>query len=230
MLSKSPLLTCGLVELESRSGKAGISPSPEPTVPTVSERRGTGIGNKQQNIDVLKSPACLPGKERDSSCGTGEGFGVPIPVPSPRAALLAEDLVRLGIHEGLPNQMMQQELWVFYEISYLVVTDSVRFQIYFDKIHHQVPFLHKYRLLAAFDLGLNLRPPAAFLYSMWAIAASVSPKYDHLAEVFYQRARWYAEAAEMKVCQAPTVHLHGLTETRAGEKISSRFIWHSAGS
>ncbi|KAG4428531.1 hypothetical protein IFR05_015984 [Cadophora sp. M221] len=172
-----------LLELESQSGKIGPGPSLNPTYPAIStgsERQGTGIWSEKQSVEVSKSPVDLPGNEENSSLGIGGGFDVPS--PSLLAESPAEDLVRLGLHEGLPSKLMQHEL----------------FQIYFDKIHHQAPFLHKYRLLAAFELGLNLRPPTGFLYSMWAIAASVSSKYEHLAEVFYQRARWYAEAAEMK--------------------------------
>ena len=36
-------------------------------------------------------------------------------------------------------------------------------------------------------------------YAMWATSAHNHEKYSSLAEVFYQRARQYAESEEMKV-------------------------------
>ena len=35
-------------------------------------------------------------------------------------------------------------------------------------------------------------------YAIWAMAAQFHPKYDQCCEVFYKRARQYAEADEMK--------------------------------
>lgn len=36
-------------------------------------------------------------------------------------------------------------------------------------------------------------------YAIWAVAAQFHSKYDHYSEVFYKRARQYADADEMKV-------------------------------
>jgi hypothetical protein len=36
-------------------------------------------------------------------------------------------------------------------------------------------------------------------YAVWAMAAIGHPKYDQYSQVFYQRARQYIEADEMKV-------------------------------
>ena len=43
-----------------------------------------------------------------------------------------------------------------------------------------------------------MRPPVCLRYAMWCIAASVSERYYGHQEIFYQRARKYAEADEMK--------------------------------
>lgn len=59
--------------------------------------------------------------------------------------------------------------------------------------------MHKRRYFTSMKLGPNLRPPVCLRYAIWALAASVSDKYVHLEDVFYQRARRYAEAEEMKV-------------------------------
>lgn len=59
--------------------------------------------------------------------------------------------------------------------------------------------MHTARFYAALKLGSNMRPPVCLRYAMWALAAAASPKYENFAEVFYERARKYIEAAEMKV-------------------------------
>ena len=71
-------------------------------------------------------------------------------------------------------------------------------QIYFDKIHPSMPMMHKYRYLAAMNLAPNMRPAVCLRYAMWAMACSVVDKYVNYHEVFYQRARKYAELDEMK--------------------------------
>lgn len=58
--------------------------------------------------------------------------------------------------------------------------------------------IHKYRYRAAMNLAPIMRPPVCLRYAMWAIAASVSDKYFNHQEIFYRRARKYAEADEMK--------------------------------
>ena len=62
-----------------------------------------------------------------------------------------------------------------------------------------MPMLHKYRYLAALDRPAHMRPPICLRYALWATAASVSDKYFSYEDVFYERARRYIEAAEMKV-------------------------------
>ena len=58
--------------------------------------------------------------------------------------------------------------------------------------------VHHYRYLAAMNLAPNLRPPVCLRYAMWALACSVTDKYCHYQEEFYQRARKYAQLDEMK--------------------------------
>ena len=43
-----------------------------------------------------------------------------------------------------------------------------------------------------------MRPPICFRYAMWTVAASLSEKYTCYEDILYERARKYAEAAEMK--------------------------------
>ena len=58
--------------------------------------------------------------------------------------------------------------------------------------------VHKYRYLAAMNLAPHMRPPVCLRYIMWSLAASVTEKYFHYMEIFYHRARRYAEIDEMK--------------------------------
>lgn len=48
------------------------------------------------------------------------------------------------------------------------------------------------------NLGPQMRPPICLRYIMWTLAAGVSEKYSTLQGHFYQRARKYAQADEMK--------------------------------
>lgn len=48
------------------------------------------------------------------------------------------------------------------------------------------------------NLGPQSRPPVCLRYAMWALAASVTDKFELLHEHFYQRARKYIERDEMR--------------------------------
>lgn len=61
-----------------------------------------------------------------------------------------------------------------------------------------MPTVHRAKYFAALNLGLNARPPVCLQYVMWALACSVTPRYSSLHDIFYRRARRYAENDEMK--------------------------------
>ncbi|GAD99366.1 hypothetical protein PVAR5_8081 [Paecilomyces variotii No. 5] len=92
------------------------------------------------------------------------------------------EMISLGLEEPLPAQDVIDELH----------------KIYFDKVHPSAPMIHRPRYFAAMNLAPHTRPPVCLRYIMWCHAASVSSKYSFLQEHFYQRARKYAEADEMK--------------------------------
>jgi hypothetical protein len=58
--------------------------------------------------------------------------------------------------------------------------------------------IHKYRYLAALELAPHMRPAVCLRYAMWALVCSITDKYYSHADIFYQRARKYAEIDEMK--------------------------------
>jgi hypothetical protein len=70
--------------------------------------------------------------------------------------------------------------------------------VYFQKVHPSMPVIHKPRFLAAMNLAPHMRPPTCLRYIMWTLAASVSDKYDALQGHFYERARKYVQADEMR--------------------------------
>ncbi|KAH9219518.1 hypothetical protein DL95DRAFT_291593, partial [Leptodontidium sp. 2 PMI_412] len=68
--------------------------------------------------------------------------------------------------------------------------------------------INKTRFLAARRLGLNGPSIFALQYAMWSIAASVSPKYGRLCEVFLQRARKYTEQIELDGIGEPQITIY----------------------
>lgn len=58
--------------------------------------------------------------------------------------------------------------------------------------------IHKFRHRAAMSLAPHMRPPVCLRYAMWCLAASVNEKYYNHQEIFYRRARKYAESDEMR--------------------------------
>ncbi|PYI12441.1 hypothetical protein BO78DRAFT_300703 [Aspergillus sclerotiicarbonarius CBS 121057] len=91
-------------------------------------------------------------------------------------------LISLGLEEPLPTREVIDELTA----------------IYFEKIHPGLPMIHRPRYLAATSLAPASRPPICLQYMMWCHAASVSDKHASLHNIFYQRARKYAELDELK--------------------------------
>lgn len=92
------------------------------------------------------------------------------------------EMIGLGLEEALPTQDAIDELN----------------EIYFSKIHPSLPMIHRARFLLSMDLAPHMRPAVCLRYAMWCHAATITPKYEQLAEHFYQRARKYAEQDEMK--------------------------------
>ncbi|KJK61915.1 specific transcription factor domain protein [Aspergillus parasiticus SU-1] len=72
------------------------------------------------------------------------------------------------------------------------------YRIYFEDVHIYMPIIHRQRHLSALNYAPDSRPPVCLQYMIWCHAALVSEKYDTLHTAFYERARKYAEADEMK--------------------------------
>ncbi|KAB8237959.1 Zn(II)2Cys6 transcription factor [Aspergillus alliaceus] len=65
-------------------------------------------------------------------------------------------------------------------------------------VHIYMPIIHHHTHLAVLDYAPHARPPICLRYMIWCHAALVSEKYNNLHPIFYERARKYAEADEMK--------------------------------
>lgn len=70
--------------------------------------------------------------------------------------------------------------------------------VYFQYVHPSLPMIHQYRYRAAMGLSPHMRPPVCLRYAMWCLASNLSGKYHSHQEIFYRRARKYAELDEMK--------------------------------
>ncbi|KAB8221130.1 fungal-specific transcription factor domain-containing protein [Aspergillus novoparasiticus] len=92
------------------------------------------------------------------------------------------DMISLGLEEPLPDQNVIDDLY----------------RIYFEDVHIYMPIIHRQRHLSALNYAPDSRPPVCLQYMIWCHAALVSEKYDTLHTTFYERARKYAEADEMK--------------------------------
>ncbi|KAI1378343.1 hypothetical protein F4677DRAFT_443557 [Hypoxylon crocopeplum] len=93
------------------------------------------------------------------------------------------DLIGLGgVYESLPPFEVMEELN----------------RIFFERQQNQIPIIHPSRYLQAFYSAPHMKPPMCLQYAMWALAASGHPKYAAYPDIFYRRARQYADLDEMK--------------------------------
>lgn len=141
-----------------------------------SDVRGTDM-DMNMNIDLDTDQMLEPNFEMDSQ----EYHPMNVFNSFPHADA-SHELISLGLLEPLPPDDMVEELH----------------QIYFAHVAPTASMIHKYRYFMQMALAPNARPPACLRYAMWSMAATVSDKYKHLAEIFYERARRYAEMVEMK--------------------------------
>ncbi|KAK7940862.1 binuclear zinc transcription factor [Apiospora aurea] len=75
---------------------------------------------------------------------------------------------------------------------------SCNHQTFFQRQSETIPILNQQRYLQEFYSPPHMKPPMCLQYAIWAIAAIENNKYSASRDVFYQRARQYAEADEMK--------------------------------
>ncbi|TFA98784.1 hypothetical protein CCMA1212_009320 [Trichoderma ghanense] len=91
-------------------------------------------------------------------------------------------LIDLGMSEALPPPEMVEDLHT----------------AFFSTQYHYMPAIHSGRYYRAFYGNSLSKPPMCLQYAIWAMGALWHPKYDRIADVFYKRARHYAETDELK--------------------------------
>ncbi|KAK1980854.1 hypothetical protein LZ30DRAFT_658598 [Colletotrichum cereale] len=107
------------------------------------------------------------------------------PGDGPRGPSFAEssgELMGLGLSEALPPFEMMEELN----------------KMFFERQHHFIPIIHPGRYLQSFYSAPHRRPPMCLQYAVWSMASNGHEKYSQYHDIFYKRARQYADADEMK--------------------------------
>lgn len=142
------------------------------------------VGNNEDDI-LLQSMNWNP----DVQAGQPDDSGLNILPEYPPSAAYVDtltdswgSLIGLGLEEPLPDQVVIDELH----------------QIYFSKMHLNIPIFHRPRYLMAMANTMpKLRPAVHLQYAVWALAASISDKYETMADHYYKKARYYLEREEM---------------------------------
>ncbi|GJC80708.1 citrinin biosynthesis transcriptional activator ctnR [Colletotrichum liriopes] len=92
------------------------------------------------------------------------------------------ELMGLGLSEALPPFEMMEELN----------------KGFFERQQHFIPIIHPGRYLQSFYSAPHKRPPMCLQYAVWAMASNGHEKYSQYHDIFYKRARQYADADEMR--------------------------------
>ena len=113
----------------------------------------------------------------------------------------ADQLVGLGQFEQLPSFELMDELYEPTKNRNMHSRLNIlhRTTLFFQKVHGGAPMLHQATYTASIRLPPHMRPPMCLQYIVMASGSATSDIYRHLAGPFYQRARVYAEADELKV-------------------------------
>ncbi|KAI0434112.1 hypothetical protein F5Y09DRAFT_338004 [Xylaria sp. FL1042] len=71
-------------------------------------------------------------------------------------------------------------------------------RLFFERQQQFAPIINPSRYLHAFYSPAHMKPPMCLQYAMWALTSNGDPKYHAYHDVFYKRARQYADMDEMK--------------------------------
>lgn len=79
--------------------------------------------------------------------------------------------------------------------------------IYFNKLHHSAPMIHRSRYESSLRLPSDLQPPTCLQHAIMAMGAGADPSHSPFATTLYQQARSLAEADEISVRSRPRPHM-----------------------
>ncbi|KAJ8128241.1 hypothetical protein O1611_g5396 [Lasiodiplodia mahajangana] len=71
-------------------------------------------------------------------------------------------------------------------------------RLFFQRQQQFAPIIHPSRYLQAFYSPPHMKPPMCLQYAIWALASNSDAKYHAYHDIFYRRARQYADMDEMK--------------------------------
>ncbi|KAI0858915.1 hypothetical protein F4860DRAFT_505019 [Xylaria cubensis] len=71
-------------------------------------------------------------------------------------------------------------------------------RLFFERQQQFAPIVHPGRYLQAFYSPPHMKPPMCLQYAIWALTSNNDPKYNAYHDIFYRRARQYADTDEMK--------------------------------
>ncbi|KAK1674563.1 hypothetical protein BDP55DRAFT_612092, partial [Colletotrichum godetiae] len=145
------------------------------------------IGMDDFHVDIETIMAMQNGTFDDGTSGfhTGPNMNKTVPPSQPGAPSFADasgELMGLGLSEALPPFEMIEELN----------------KSFFERQQHFIPIIHPGRYLQAFYSAPHKRPPMCLQYAVWSMASNGHEKYSQYHDIFYKRARQYADADEMK--------------------------------
>ncbi|KAL7808774.1 hypothetical protein V8C44DRAFT_335341 [Trichoderma aethiopicum] len=119
---------------------------------------------------------------RTAQAGSQLLFSLPDLHSEAGSAFDSNQLIDLGMSEALPPPEVIEDLHTSF----------------FSTQYHYMPAIHSGRYYRAFYGNSLSKPPMCLQYAIWAMGALWHPKYDRIADVFYKRARHYAETDELK--------------------------------
>ncbi|GAW11180.1 hypothetical protein ANO14919_005220 [Xylariales sp. No.14919] len=86
---------------------------------------------------------------------------------------------------------------VFEALPPFEVTEDLN-RLYFERQSNFTPIIHPGRYLQAYYSAPHMKPPMCLQYAIWALTSNGDAKYHAYHDVFYRRARQYADIDEMK--------------------------------
>ncbi|KAI2636407.1 fungal-specific transcription factor domain-containing protein [Hypomontagnella submonticulosa] len=99
--------------------------------------------------------------------------------------------------EGPPLNELMDLGGIFESLPPFEVMEDLN-RLFFDRQQHLIPIIHPSRYLQSFYSPPHMKPPMCLQYAIWALASHGHPKYGPYHDIFYRRARQYADSDEMK--------------------------------
>ncbi|GKT46706.1 citrinin biosynthesis transcriptional activator ctnR [Colletotrichum spaethianum] len=167
-----------LAQVEDLLKEAGKAKGEAPTEGDLDSRVNVGMDDFHVDLETLMAM-------QNGTFGDKTDFFTGPPGDGPQGPSFAAssgELMGLGLSEALPPFEMMEELN----------------KCFFERQQHFIPIIHPGRYLQSFYSAPHKRPPMCLQYAVWSMASNGHEKYSQYHEIFYKRARQYADADEMR--------------------------------